>query len=94
MKDRERFSPGQTRAARALLNWTVEQLAEAARIEAEAVELYEQEQAALALSELIVLGAALNKGGVIALAEGWAGEGVRRRDCRGGTVTRSLWADL
>jgi hypothetical protein len=77
MKGRERFSPAQCRAARALLPWSPERLASAARLEPEAVELYERGEGQLATSELIVLGGALNAAGVIALPEGWAGEGVR-----------------
>ena len=77
MRSREKFSPAQCRAGRALIGWSPRRLAEAAHIEQEAVELYERGEGMLSTSELIVLGAALNSGGVIALADGWAGEGVR-----------------
>jgi|GEM_PF-3592411 len=77
MRARSKFSPAQCRAARALLGWSQEDLAQRAHVELETVQLYEAELAVLRISELIVLGTALNDGGAIALPTGWAGEGVR-----------------
>lgn len=84
MRKREHFSPAQTRAARGLLDWSVRRLAEAAHLEPEAVFLYERREGELSTAELIVLGSAFNQAGVIAIAETWAGEGVRLREARRG----------
>jgi len=82
MRDRERFSPAQCRAARGLLNWSPADLARRARVELEAVELYEAGDAELGVSDLVMVGHVLSEAGVIALAEKIAGEGVRFRQRR------------
>lgn len=77
MRVRERYSPAQCRAARGLLAWCVDELARAARLEAEAVELYEAGEGELAEDELARIGAAFAVAGVIAKPADLAGEGVR-----------------
>lgn len=76
---RDLFSPAQTRAARALLNWSAERLADAASLQAEAIALYEAEEGDLSRQELSGIGRALNMYGVIALPPARAGAGVRFR---------------
>lgn len=79
MRSRERFSPAQARAARALLGWSVDQVAAASRLEAEAIEIYEAGEAELGEVQLALLGYAFACAGVIAKAgTHLAGEGVRR----------------
>jgi hypothetical protein len=83
MRDRERFSPGQSRGARGLLGWEREDLARLAGLEVEAVELYEAGEGGLAEPELAALGNAFSKtGGVIAIPAHHGGEGVRLRTPR------------
>ena len=79
MSKREIFSPIQCRAARGLLDWTTEQLASAARLESEAVELYERGDGELSRPELATVGRALSAAGVVAIPECLAGEGVQLR---------------
>lgn len=76
---RTRFSPRQTLAARMLLHWPRARLAEACGLEAEAIELYEREEADLAEDEKARIAAALwaDGDGVIAIPASWGGEGVR-----------------
>jgi DNA-binding XRE family transcriptional regulator len=74
---REKFSPAQCRAARALLDWPQEGLAERARLEAEAVALYEAGDGELSLGEAAAIGRAFNAAGVIPIRANLAGEGVR-----------------
>lgn len=76
---RDLFSPAQTRAARALLNWSAERLAEAASLHSEAIELYEAGEGDLSRRELGEIGRVLNMHGVIALPPALAGAGVRFR---------------
>jgi len=77
MTARQTFSPAQCRAARGLLDWSQDVLAVVARLEPEAVELYERGEGMLSTPDLVQLGAAFNNVGVIAVAEYRAGEGVR-----------------
>jgi hypothetical protein len=77
MRSREIFSPAQCRAARGLLDWSPAMLARRARLEPEAIKLYERGEGDLSKREIASLGAVLNDAGVIALAGSWAGEGVR-----------------
>jgi len=84
------FSPGQCRAGRGLLGWSQDRLAASARLEPEAVELYERGEGQLSTAELTVLGAAFNSAGVIAVAENCAGEGVRFNRPSGSIVRAPL----
>ena len=71
------FSPRQSRAARALLNWSQDELASRCSLELEAIELFEAGEGELAFPERVRLGAALHAGGVVAVEAKIAGEGVR-----------------
>jgi hypothetical protein len=73
------FSPAQTRAARGLLGWPLPRLAEAARLEPEAVQLFEAGVAELNEQELQRLAAAIRRAGVMPISAAFAGEGVRFR---------------
>ena len=77
MRDRSIFPPALCRAARGLLGWSTDRLALAAGLEAEAVELFEAGEGALADNESAAIGEALNRAGVIAIRERLAGGGVR-----------------
>lgn len=79
MSDRTRFSPAQLRAARGLLDWSVDRLAEAADLECEAITLFETAEGELSPRDMGRLGRALNMNGVIAIAGDRAGPGVRFR---------------
>ncbi len=79
MRKRANFSPAQSRSARGLLDWDRAQLARAAGLKLEAVELYERGRRDLSETEREALGAALNEAGVCAIPERAAGEGVRWR---------------
>lgn len=76
---RDVFSPAQSRAARGLLQWPPQRLAELARLEMEAVELFEAGDGDLSGGELRRIGRAFNMHGVIALRGDLAGPGVRFR---------------
>lgn len=90
MASRDVFSPAQTRAARALLGWSQERLAEASRLELEAIELFEGGDGELAANELQRVRRALNMFGVIALQADLAGPGVRFR--RPSSAPQARWA--
>ena len=77
MRDRERFSPAQCRAGRALLDWSQDRLAMRADLELEAIELFEAATAELCEADIHRIGRAFLEAGVIALPADWAGEGVR-----------------
>lgn len=76
-RDRETFSPAQSRAARGLLGWSAADCIATARLELEALELYEAGEAELGDADLARLGAAYYAAGVIAVPANFAGEGVR-----------------
>lgn len=78
-REREIFSPAQCRAGRGLLGWTPERLAELARLELEAIQLFEAGASELSGGELYRIGRAFNMHGVIALPGELAGPGVRFR---------------
>ena len=78
-RPRGTFSPRQSKAARALLGWSPEELARRSHLEAEAVELFEAGEGVLSEADADQLGDALVAAGVIALQERLAGEGVRLR---------------
>lgn len=90
LSPRATFSPAQTRAARALLDWTQERLAEAARLELETVALFEAGEGGLSPKELGRLGTALGIAGIIAIPPGLAGAGVRFR--RPHTTPAARWS--
>ncbi len=74
------FNPEQLRAARALLKWTREDLAEAAGVSAIAIKTFEQGASDPRQSTLIALRGALSKAGVVFLDESDAhGPGVAFR---------------
>jgi hypothetical protein len=77
LRDRERFSPCQCRAGRALKGWSAEDLARRVRLEPEAIELYEAGEGGLSEGELALVGYAFSAGDVIAIRACHAGEGVR-----------------
>lgn len=89
-KSRDLFSPAQARAARALLDWSADRLAEASRVEVEAIELFEAGHSELSPRDLRRLGTALTIAGVIALQPGLGGAGVRFR--RTSTSPAARWA--
>lgn len=77
------FSPGQCRAARGLVGWSQEDLAEKARVEPETVELYEAGGGQPSRGDWVAMGLALYlQGGVKSISDyiGGAGEGVRFRN--------------
>ncbi len=85
LRDTERFSPAQCRAARGLINLSVAELALRSSLEVEAIEIYEAEEAELSIDELLMLGRAFNKAGVIAKSHSGYGDGVR--------IVRSMTAE-
>lgn len=88
------FSPAQTRAARALLDWTQERLAEAAGLELETIGLFERNEGDLSAPEIAQLGRTLNMHGIIALPPQLAGAGVRfRRPSTSPAARWSPWTD-
>lgn len=77
IRHRESFSPAQLRAARGLLGWSRDQLADKTAIEVEAISIYERGEAEMDMHDRLHLGRTLNLSGVIALSGELAGEGVR-----------------
>lgn len=77
MTSKESFSPAQCRAGRGLLDWSADDLARRAGLECEAVELFERGEGDLSVRDRQAIGRAFGAAGVIAKAEGSAGEGVR-----------------
>ncbi|MDI6623174.1 MAG: hypothetical protein QME55_00460 [Brevundimonas sp.] len=79
MRPRLNFSPRQSRAARALLDWDAARLAQLAGLEVEAVELFEAGEGDLSAAEHEALCTAIygDGWGVIAIQECDGGEGVR-----------------
>lgn len=90
LSPRATFSPAQTRAARALLDWAQERLAEAAGLELETVALFEAGEGGLSPKELSHLGSALNMHGIVAIPPDLAGAGVRFR--RPSTAPAARWS--
>lgn len=73
------LSPAQCRAARGLLDWTQQELADAARIGVATVRLFEGEAAELRQATLSVLRQAFESAGVEFIDENGGGPGVRLR---------------
>ncbi|OYW61996.1 MAG: transcriptional regulator [Rhizobiales bacterium 12-68-15] len=71
------MSPAQCRAARALLDWSQQQLADAARIGVVTVRQFEGGASEPRNSTLTVMRAALETAGVIFVPENGEGAGVR-----------------
>jgi len=73
------ITPSQCRAARGLLDWTQQELADAARIGVATVRLFEGEGAESRLATLAVLRRAFELAGVVFIDENGGGPGVRLR---------------
>jgi transcriptional regulator with XRE-family HTH domain len=71
------LSPEQCRAARALLDWTQEELAERAGVSRSTVRGFENGQHELHRASTVVIRTALEQAGVVLIAAGEQGEGVR-----------------
>jgi transcriptional regulator with XRE-family HTH domain len=71
------LSSEQCRAARALLDWTQEELAERAGISRSTVRGFENGQHELHRASTVVIRTALEQAGVVLIAAGEQGEGVR-----------------
>jgi transcriptional regulator with XRE-family HTH domain len=72
-------TPAQVRAARALINWSQQQLAEAARVGVVTVRQFESGAAQPRNSTLEVIERALEAAGVEFIAQNGGGPGVRLR---------------
>jgi transcriptional regulator with XRE-family HTH domain len=77
------ISPSQCRAARGLLDWTQQQLADAARIGVATVRLFEGESAGSRHATLAMLRQAFELAGVEFIDENGGGPGVRLRKRQG-----------
>jgi hypothetical protein len=73
------ITPSQCRAARGLLDWTQQELADAARIGVATVRLFEGDAAESRQATLAVLRQAFELAGVEFIAENGGGPGVRLR---------------
>jgi transcriptional regulator with XRE-family HTH domain len=74
------LTPAQCRAARGLLDWTQQELADAARIGVATVRLFEGEGAESRQATLAVLRQAFELAGVEFIDENGGGPGVRLRE--------------
>lgn len=77
------MSPAQTRAARALLNWSQEQLAEKASVSVTTLRNYERGATAPMTNNLNAIRAALEAAGIVFIRENGGGAGVRLREPSG-----------
>lgn len=73
------MSPAQSRAARALLNWSQEELAEKASVSVTTLRNYERGATAPMTNNLNAIRAALEAAGVVFIPENGGGAGVRLR---------------
>lgn len=71
--------PAQSRAARALLNWSQERLAEAARVSVTTLRNFERGATTPVVNNLAAIQAALEAAGVEFIEENGGGAGVRLR---------------
>jgi transcriptional regulator with XRE-family HTH domain len=71
------LSPEQCRAARGLLDWTQEELAEKANVSRSTIRDFENGRHRLHLTTVAQVVTALEKGGALLIASGEAGPGVR-----------------
>ena len=76
------MTPAQCRAARALVDWSQQDLAEAAKVGNATIRNFEAGRSAPQHSTLQVLCSALESAGVIFVAENGEGPGVRLRKAR------------
>lgn len=76
------IAPSQSRAARALLNWTQPRLAEAAGVGLSTVVDFERSRRIVSDDAVLAMGSALSNAGVIFVAENGEGPGVRLRKVR------------
>ncbi|MFH3481646.1 helix-turn-helix domain-containing protein [Xanthobacter variabilis] len=79
------MTPAQCRAARALLDWSQQQLADAATVGNATIRNFESGKSEPRNATLNVLQRALEAAGVIFVAENGEGPGVRLRKERGAT---------
>ena len=77
MPDAHVIAAAQCRAARALLEWTEEQLADAAQVELEAIQRFEARLRRPSPDQQRRMRKALEDGGVVFIAENGGGAGVR-----------------
>lgn len=80
------MTPAQSRAARALINWTQPRLAEAAGLGLSTVVDFERERRQVASQSVEAMKLALETAGVIFVNENGEGPGVRLRKRGGGDV--------
>jgi hypothetical protein len=73
------MTPAQCRAGRGLLDWTRQALAEAAHIDKETIERFEDRYSTLQTATVLALKRALESAGVIFVDEDGQGAGVRLR---------------
>lgn len=73
------MTPGQCRAARALINWTQPKLAENAGFGLSTIVDYEKERRVVSQQAIAAIRAALESAGVEFIAENGGGAGVRLR---------------
>ena len=73
------ITASQCRAARGLLDWTQQELADAARVGVATVRLFEGEETETRQATLVVLRQAFELGGVEFIDENGGGPGVRLR---------------
>jgi len=88
------MTPAQCRAARGLLDWSQQQLADAARVGIVTVRQFEAAAAKPRNSTLDVLCRAFESAGVIFLAENGEGPGVRLRKSAGARAASIAIEDL
>ena len=74
------LTPAQCRAARGILRWNQEQLAEAAQVGVATIRLFENEQTAPRRATLMALRRALEDAGVEFTSENGAAPGVRPKN--------------
>jgi DNA-binding XRE family transcriptional regulator len=77
------ISPEQCRAARGLLDWTQEELADRAEVSRSTIRDFENGRHHLHATTATQVVAALEKGGALLIPTGEAGPGVRLRDPSG-----------
>jgi transcriptional regulator with XRE-family HTH domain len=83
-----RMTPAQCRAARALLNWSQQELAERANMSVTALRNFERGASDMMRNNLAAIRAVLQAEG-IELLDGEEGEGVRRRQAPGVVTDRA-----
>jgi ribosome-binding protein aMBF1 (putative translation factor) len=74
------ISPAQCRAARALLDWSQQQLADAAKVGNATIRNFEGSKSTPQNATLVVMRSAFEIAGIVFVAENGGGAGVRLRD--------------